>query len=77
MLRLGIAYQIAVYTSDLDSAGTNADIFVSLIGEHGEVSEEICLTETKQSRRNIFNRGSVDVFIRNVRNVFLAFIHFH
>lgn len=64
---LDVPYEIVVYTSDLSGAGSDSNIFVTLYGSGGQSTDQILLTDTKKKRKECFNRGSVDVFVREVR----------
>jgi len=58
-----------VYTSDLHSGksaeGTDASVYVELIGNNDEVSERIWLTKEKSisKNRNLFEPGNCDEFL--------------
>ena len=61
-------YEITVYTSDTSNAGTDANVFVTLYGMGGVCTEQVELTESKKKKRKeCFNKGSVDTFVREVR----------
>ncbi|XP_053384453.1 lipoxygenase homology domain-containing protein 1-like isoform X6 [Mercenaria mercenaria] len=53
-----IKYEIIVYTGDKFGAGTNANVYVTLYGEHGDTGKR-ALT---QSMRDLFERKQVDKF---------------
>ena len=55
-----------VYTSDIQSAGSDSNVFIELYGMSGISTEQIFLSDTKKKRKECFNRGSVDVFVREV-----------
>lgn len=49
-------YKLAVYTSNLKGAGTDANILVQLVGEHGETQEKKVVASP-----DAFERGKLDV----------------
>jgi len=53
-----VNYDIVVYTGDKFGAGTNANVHVTLYGEHGNTGKR----ELTQSMRNLFERKQVDKF---------------
>ena len=60
-------YEITVYTSDVSSAGTDANVFIALYGMGGVCTEQVDLTESKKKKRKeCFNKGNADVFVREV-----------
>ena len=69
-------YEITVHTSDMSSAGTDANVFITLYGMGGACTEQVELTESKKKKRKeCFNKGSVDVFVREV-NIYCSFHDF-
>ena len=42
---------------------------MQLYGIDGASTEQVFLTETKKKRKECFNRGSVDVFVRELKDV--------
>lgn len=62
-----VPYEIVVYTSDIQGAGSDSNVFVTLYGNGGVSTEELFLTDSKKKRKECFNRASVDVFVREVR----------
>ena len=72
-LPIDVPYEITVYTSDLSSAGTSANVFMALYGNDGN-TEEIMLNDTKLGKKkDCFKKGSVDQFVKEVRflNIFI------
>ncbi|XP_063398724.1 lipoxygenase homology domain-containing protein 1-like isoform X1 [Mytilus trossulus] len=53
-----IKYEVIVYTGDVSGAGTNANVFITLFGEHGDSGKR----PLKQSFRNLFEKNQVDKF---------------
>ena len=41
-------------------------MFIVLYGMNGICTEQVDLTDSKKKRKECFNRGSVDVFVREV-----------
>ncbi len=54
------AYTVTVVTSNIPNAGTNASVYIELLGKY-ETSGKIPLT-TSESNRNPFEQGKTDVF---------------
>ncbi|XP_040192273.1 lipoxygenase homology domain-containing protein 1 [Rana temporaria] len=52
-----INYEVTVTTGNVRGAGTNANVFMQLYGEHGKTEET-----TLRSRSNDFERGAEDIF---------------
>lgn len=59
-------YTVAVQTSDLKGAGTDANVYVVLIGAGGEKTEKLAL---HAAAHDDFERGQRDVFILEVPDV--------
>ena len=55
-----------VYTSDIQGAGSDSNVFLTLYGQGGVSTEQFSLTDNKKKRKECFNRASVDVFVREV-----------
>ena len=53
-----IKYEVIVHTGDKFGAGTNANVHITLYGEHGDTGKR-ALT---QSMRDLFERKQVDKF---------------
>ena len=65
-----VPYEITVHTSDMPSSGTDANVFITLYGMGGACTEQVELTDSKKKKRKeCFNKGSVDVFVREVNIV--------
>ena len=61
----GIPYEITTYTSDMRSAGTEADVYVVLYGRDMCTSQKsIC--PNKNDRKKFFNKGEVAKFVVEV-----------
>ena len=71
-----VPYEITVYTSDMSSGGTDANVFITLYGMGGVSTEQVDLAESKKKKRKeCFNRGSVDTFVREVmKHIFFTFV---
>ncbi len=62
-----VPYEITVFTSDVSNAGTDANVFITIYGMQGMCTEQVDLAESKKKKRKeCFNRGSVDTFVREV-----------
>lgn len=64
-----VPYEIKIYTSDVFGAGTDADVFIVMYGQKGACTQQKQLCVNKRERRLCFERGAVDMFIVEVRNV--------
>ena len=64
-------YEFTVRTSDVSGAGTDADVYAALFSVDGWSSAQVSLCPLKAERKTKFNRGSVDKFVVEVRNVVL------
>src|SRR5215207_2362873 len=53
---MSTTYQISVITGDLDQAGTDARVYITLMGEKGSFERQL------GNPRNNFQRGCQDVF---------------
>lgn len=62
-------YEIKIYTSDVFGAGTDADVFIVMYGQKGACTQQKQLCVNKRERRLCFERGAVDMFIVEVRNL--------
>lgn len=70
---IDVPYEITVFTSNLSSAGTSANVFIALYGNDGS-TEEIVLNDTKLSKKkDCFRKGSVDQFVKEVSVLCLPF----
>ena len=63
---LDVPYEVTVYTSDENGAGTDADVFVVLYGREIVTSQK-SLCDNKKKRKECFERSSVDKFVVEVR----------
>lgn len=57
-----VSYQVAVFTSNISGAGTDGDVFLTLVGQSGSVGEEK-LVPPKGAKGNLFEAGKVDEFV--------------
>ncbi|MGW7042201.1 PLAT/LH2 domain-containing protein [Streptomyces avermitilis] len=57
-------YRINVHTADVDGAGTDANVYITVFGSNGS-SDEIQL----DSGRDDFERNSVDTFTHTLRDL--------
>ncbi|XP_061409799.1 lipoxygenase homology domain-containing protein 1-like isoform X3 [Lethenteron reissneri] len=64
-----VPYEITARTSDVPSAGTDADVFVVLYGRDGSCTRQASLCPSKKQRKEHFNRGSVDTFVLELEDV--------
>ena len=64
-------YEITVYTGDMSSAGTSADVFIVIYGAELNTGECV-LAETKKKKKGCFERGSSDQFVKEVGNCFIS-----
>ncbi|KAM3939741.1 lipoxygenase homology domain-containing protein 1 [Leptodactylus fuscus] len=64
-----VPYEITVYTSDIFSAGTDADVFIVLYGRDGVCTQQKSLCVNKRERRMYFERNSVDQFIVELEDI--------
>ena len=62
----GTRWELAVYTSDIRHAGTDAEVYVNLFGNKGR-SGQVVLGKEQKDRDKFFERASVDVFVPEVR----------
>jgi hypothetical protein len=53
-----LVYEVAVYTSDIRGAGTDANVFIELHGDKGSVGQS-----RLETGANNFERGQCDVFM--------------
>lgn len=60
-----VPYEITVYTSDKQGAGTSANVFIVLCGVEGS-TKEIILADTNRKKKGTFDKGSVDQFVKEV-----------
>ncbi len=56
-----VTYTVAVKTSDIRGAGTDAEVYIQLIGKGGRKSQDIHLEESR-NHKDKFERASGDVF---------------
>ena len=54
-----VDYEIQVKTSDEMSAGTDANVFISLFGDRGELKD---LSLKSEGKGNLFEKNSLDIF---------------
>ena len=64
----GIPYEITTYTSDIRSAGTEADVYVVLYGRDMCTSQK-SLCPNKNDRKKRFNKGEVAKFVVEVNSL--------
>ena len=64
-------YEITVYTGDISSAGTCANVFIVIYGAELNTGECV-LAETKKKKEGCFERGSSDQFVKEVGNCFIS-----
>ncbi|CBY37322.1 unnamed protein product [Oikopleura dioica] len=62
-----IKIQVIVRTKDTDCAGTDANVFVTLIGEEGETGK--MELKTSENHLNKFERGKIDIFHFEIENI--------
>ena len=60
-----VPYEVTVYTSDVNGAGTDADVFIVLYGRE-VVTAQKSLCDNKKKRKECFERSAVDKFIVEV-----------
>lgn len=53
-----IKYEVIVYTGDVSGAGTNANVSITVFGEHGDSGKR----PLKQSFKNLFEKNQIDKF---------------
>ncbi|KAK3743614.1 hypothetical protein QZH41_006013 [Actinostola sp. cb2023] len=63
-----IPYEITVYTSDVQGAGTSANVFVVLCGVEGS-TKEVVLADTDKKKKGTFNRASVNQFVKELDDI--------
>lgn len=63
-----VPYEIKIFTSDVFSAGTDADVFIVLYGGNAMCTQQKSLCVNKRERRMYFERGAEDMFIVEVVN---------
>lgn len=57
-----LTYKLDVFTGDVPEAGTNAGVYVMLIGERGDTGQRKLLKSiTGNSKSELFQRGQVCV----------------
>ena len=66
LLLPGIPYEITTYTSNISSAGTDADVYVVLYGQDAATSHK-SLCPSGKERKKRFGKGQVDRFVIEVR----------
>ena len=54
-----------MYTADMSSAGTNANVFIVIYGTELNTGECV-LAETKKKKKGCFERASSDQFVKEV-----------
>uniref|UniRef100_A0A7N8X1A0 Lipoxygenase homology domains 1b n=1 Tax=Mastacembelus armatus TaxID=205130 RepID=A0A7N8X1A0_9TELE len=64
-----VPYEIKIYTGDVFSAGTDADVFITLYGCKGVCTQQKHLCVNKRERRLYFERGAEDMFIVELEDV--------
>lgn len=55
-----VKYQISVHTGDIDNAGTNANVYITIHGENG--STGLRLLKKSQNNESKFEQGQTDIF---------------
>ncbi|XP_071500737.1 lipoxygenase homology domain-containing protein 1-like [Diadema antillarum] len=63
-----VPYEVTVYTSDVNGAGTDADVFIVLYGRE-VVTVQKSLCDNKKKRKECFERSAVDKFIVELEDV--------
>ncbi|XP_071954737.1 lipoxygenase homology domain-containing protein 1-like [Antedon mediterranea] len=63
-----VPYEITVYTSDVNGAGTDSDVFVVLFGMDTNTTQK-SLCENKKQRKECFERKKVDKFVVELEDV--------
>lgn len=53
-----VQYEVAVFTSDVAHAGTDANVFITIYGENGDTGQR----KLTKKMVNLFERGQRDVF---------------
>ena len=53
-----VQYHVKVYTADVKSAGTDANVSIILYGENGDTGKR----ELKKKFKDLFERGNMDDF---------------
>ena len=55
-------YEVHVYTGDVKSAGTDANVFLTMFGENGDTGERAL--SKSETHRDKFERGQVRNIVR-------------
>lgn len=58
-------YKVHVFTGDVKSAGTDANVFVTIYGDYGDTGERQLLKSETHS--NKFERGNVSAYMKLLR----------
>ena len=58
----GIPYRFVVETGDIQYAGTNANVFVEVIGSLGKTVKTYLKKDSAEIQRDLFERGQSDAF---------------
>ena len=53
-----VQYEVKVYTGDVSGAGTDANVFINLFGEHGDTGKR----PLSKKFKDLFERNQVDEF---------------
>lgn len=72
---LGVPYEVTVYTSDVSSGGTNADVSIVIYGKD-KCTAQKSLCSSKQERKQSFQRGGIDKFVIEVLRALRELIPF-
>ncbi|XP_072290031.1 lipoxygenase homology domain-containing protein 1 [Eucyclogobius newberryi] len=64
-----VPYEIKIFTSDVFTAGTDADVFIAFYGQKGVSTQQKHLCVNKRERRLYFERGAEDMFIVELEDV--------
>ena len=65
-LVVDVRYEVTTYTSDVQGAGTDANVYVSMYGQRGHTGELPLIDTKKHKRKDCFERKSVDVCVVEV-----------
>ncbi|XP_030849367.1 lipoxygenase homology domain-containing protein 1 [Strongylocentrotus purpuratus] len=63
-----VPYEVTVYTSDVNGAGTDADVFIVLYGRE-VVTTQKSLCDNKKKRKECFEKSSEDKFVVELEDV--------
>jgi len=60
-------FEIEVTTGDIECAGTDANVFINIIGEKGETGTQKLSNSSSSAHLNKFEKGNTDVFTLEVK----------